>query len=40
MWERFDDEDSFKKHFEYEHTKKYVSLDLTEVVQYFQTNIL
>lgn len=40
MWERFDDEDSFKKHFEYEHTQKYVSLDLTEVVQYFQTNIL
>jgi quinol monooxygenase YgiN len=39
MWERFDDEDSFKKHFEYEHTKRYLSLDLTEVVQYFQTNL-
>jgi quinol monooxygenase YgiN len=40
MWERFDDEDSFKDHFKYEHTKRYASLDLTEIIQYFQTNII
>lgn len=40
MWERFDNETEFKKHFEYEHTKKYVAKNLTKVVQYFQTDII
>lgn len=39
LWERFDDEAAFKLHFEADHTKEYVAKDLTEVVQYFQTNI-
>jgi quinol monooxygenase YgiN len=38
LWERFDDEIAFKKHFEESHTKSYVARDLTEVVQYFQSN--
>ena len=38
LWERFDDEAAFKQHFEEQHTKDYVALDLTEVVQYFQTD--
>ena len=39
LWERFDDVSAFKKHFEMEYTKAYVELDLTEVVQFFQTNL-
>ena len=39
LWERFDDEAAFKAHFECAHTREYVAKDLTEVVQYFQTNI-
>lgn len=39
LWERFDDEAAFKAHFEAPHTKEYVAKDLTEVVQYFQTDI-
>lgn len=38
LWERFDDEAAFKTHFEMPHTQEYVSLNLTEVVQFFQTN--
>lgn len=40
LWERFDDEAAFREHFEVSHTKDYLELDLTEVVQYFQTNVL
>lgn len=40
LWERFDDEVAFKQHFEEQHTKDYVDLDLTEVVQYFQTDVI
>jgi quinol monooxygenase YgiN len=40
LWERFDDEAAFKAHFEAKHTKEYVAKDLTEVVQYFQTDVL
>lgn len=40
MWERFNDENSFKQHFEYQHTKEYVQQGLTEVVQYFQTDLI
>ncbi|WP_027469121.1 putative quinol monooxygenase [Deefgea rivuli] len=40
LWERFDDEAAFKLHFEMPHTKEYISLNLTEVVQFFQTNTL
>jgi quinol monooxygenase YgiN len=39
LWERFDDEAAFKRHFEESHTKEYVALGLTEVVQYFQTDV-
>lgn len=38
LWERFEDESAYKKHFEYQHTKDYFRLDLTEVVQYYQTD--
>lgn len=40
LWERFDDETAFKQHFEEKHTKDYISLGLTDVVQFFQTNLL
>ncbi|MEO8387983.1 antibiotic biosynthesis monooxygenase [Polaromonas sp.] len=39
LWERFDDEAAFRVHFESPHTKEYVERDLTEVVQYFQTEL-
>ncbi|MBM5573179.1 putative quinol monooxygenase [Deefgea sp. CFH1-16] len=38
LWERFDDEAAFKAHFAMPHTLEYVAQDLTEVVQFFQTN--
>lgn len=40
LWEKFDDEAAFKIHFEEPHTKSYVSLELTEIVQYFQSNVI
>ena len=40
LWERFDDEAAFKQHFIESHTKDYVASDLTEVVRYFQTNVV
>ena len=39
LWERFTCEEALKEHFAASHTKDYVALDLTEVVQYFQTNL-
>jgi quinol monooxygenase YgiN len=39
IWERFEDEAAFKAHFEEAHTKEFVALGLTEIVQYFQTDI-
>ncbi len=40
LWERFEDEDAFKQHFIEQHTKDYVDLELTEVVRYFQTDVV
>ena len=40
LWERFDDEAAFKLHFDAPHTKAYLAMDLTEVVQYFQTDVV
>ncbi|WP_250657848.1 putative quinol monooxygenase [Alkalimarinus coralli] len=40
LWERFEDEAAFKQHFIEQHTKDYVELDLTEIVQYFQSDIV
>ncbi|WP_096087853.1 putative quinol monooxygenase [Agaribacterium haliotis] len=40
LWERFDDEAAFKQHFEETHTKDYIRLDLTDIVQHFQSNIV
>ncbi|OTA18480.1 hypothetical protein Xvie_00307 [Xenorhabdus vietnamensis] len=40
MWEKFIDHDSLKKHFEYEHTKYYLSLNLTDIVRVFTTDII
>ena len=40
LWERFESEAAFKQHFMEQHTKDYVSLDLTEVVQSFQSGIV
>jgi quinol monooxygenase YgiN len=39
LWERFESEATFKAHFEEAHTKDFIALDLTEIVQYFQTDI-
>ena len=39
LWECFEDEAAFKAHFEAQHTKEYVALDLTELVQFFQTSL-
>lgn len=40
LWERFDDEAAFKKHFSEAHTQEYLALDLTEVVQYWVSNVV
>lgn len=40
LWERFDDEAAFRRHFDEPHTRDYLALDLTEVVQFFQTQVL
>ena len=40
MWERFESVHAFKKHFEYDHTKNYISLDSTEVIQFCQTDLI
>ncbi len=40
MWERFDNEAEFKKHFDYEHTKEYLGKNYTEVIQYFLTDAI
>lgn len=40
LWERFENEEAFKQHFVEQHTKDYVDLNLTEVVQFFQTNVV
>jgi len=39
LWERFNSEDDFKLHFEQPHTQEYLAHDLTEVVQYFVTDV-
>jgi quinol monooxygenase YgiN len=39
LWERFDSEEDFKRHFELAHTQAYLKEDLTEVVQYFVSDI-
>ena len=40
LWERFDNEAAFKAHFEADYTKAYIQQDLTDVVQFFQTDIV
>jgi len=40
LWERFENEAAFKQHFIELHTKEYVDLDLTEVIQYFQSDVV
>ena len=40
LWERFDDEAAFKAHFEADYTKAYVQQDLTDVVLFFQTDVV
>ena len=40
LWERFENEAAFKQHFIEQHTKDYVDLDLTEIVQYFQSDVV
>lgn len=37
LWEVFADEEAFRRHFEYPHTRAYVDLYLTEVVQSWVT---
>lgn len=40
LWERFEDESAFKQHFLEQHTKDYVDLNLTEIVQFFQSDVV
>ncbi len=40
LWERFENEAAFRQHFLEAHTKEYMALDLTEVVQYFHSDIV
>ncbi|CDH01811.1 hypothetical protein XBFM1_2330029 [Xenorhabdus bovienii str. feltiae Moldova] len=40
MWEKFIDRDALKKHYEYEHTKYYFSLNFTDVVQIFTADTI
>ncbi len=40
LWERFDSESDFNYHFEQRHTKDFVSKDLTQIVQYSQSNVI
>lgn len=40
LWERFEDEAAFKQHFVEPHTQDYVARDLTEIVRYFQTDVV
>ena len=40
LWECFYDKAAFENHFKAPHTINYLEKDLTEVVQYFQTDVL
>lgn len=40
LWERFDNEEAFKRHFTLSHTRSYIDRGLTDIVQYFQTDIV
>jgi len=40
LWERFENEAAFKQHFIEKHSKDYIDLDLTEIVQFFQTDVV
>lgn len=40
LWERFDDEQAFNRHFDLQHTKDYLASDYTEVVQFFKSSIV
>lgn len=39
LWERFDSEQDFKFHFEQPHTQAYLKRDLTQVVQFFVSDV-
>ena len=39
LWERFDNEQAFKDHFDQEHTKQFVAKDLTEIVTFKQSDV-
>lgn len=40
LWERFENEDAFRQHFEEPHTKQYVAKGLTEVVNFHNSNTI
>lgn len=40
LWERYNTESDYQYHFEQAYTKAYLALNLTEVVQYFKSDIL
>ncbi len=40
LWERFENKAAFDQHFIEQHTLDYLALGLTEVVQFFQTDIV
>lgn len=39
LWQRFDSEEAYHAHFKQPYTQEYLSRDLTEVVQYFVSDI-
>ena len=39
LWERYDTESDYTFHFEQAYTKDYLALNLTDVVQYFKSDI-
>lgn len=40
LWERYDSEEDYNYHFEQDYTKEYLALQLTEVIQYFKSNVV
>ena len=40
LWERFENEAAFNQHFREQYTIDFVTLDLTEIVQYFRSDVV
>ncbi|GAA3915819.1 putative quinol monooxygenase [Litoribacillus peritrichatus] len=40
LWERFENEQAFKDHFEQQHTKQFVAKELTEIIKFNQSDVI